>query len=278
MQHPGSLVSLLVLVLATSACAPVFSSGPGDGPTPPVPSPARSTVAAEAEVTPVPSGAVQTEVTTVPSGATGAESTPAPSGAIIREVPPTQWQDMIDAGMIRPECPIQSRSQLRRVELDHVDFDGVTRRGHLVVNQDVAASVARVFERLFEEGFPIEQMTGVEEYGGDVNRSLAANNTSAFNCRRSDQIHAPFAASPHANGRAVDINPVQNPWINPRCDCWIPGPEHQSRDSGAGKVAEGGLVWQLFTDEGWIWQNIDTPDYMHFDTGYPSAPYSSPTP
>lgn len=175
--------------------------------------------------------------------------------------------------MVRPECPIQRREQLRRVDLNFVDFAGNTRRGHLIVNADVARSIQRIFDRLFAEEFPIRRMRGVESYGGDVAKSLAADNTSAFNCRRADQINAPFTDSPHANGRAVDINPVENPWVDLRCKCWTPSGKHAKRTPGPGKILEKGLVWRVFDREGWIWQNIDVPDYMHFDTGYPSRPY-----
>lgn len=175
--------------------------------------------------------------------------------------------------MVRPECPISRRGQLRRVDLDYVDFQGETRRGHLIVNADTAASVARIFTRLFKAGFPIRRMHGVERYAGDTLRSLRADNTSAYNCRRADQINAPFDASPHANGRAVDVNPRENPWMDLRCECWSPSAQHAARSPGPGKVLKGGLVWRAFTEEGWIWQNIDVPDYMHFDTGYPSTAY-----
>jgi hypothetical protein len=180
------------------------------------------------------------------------------------------------AGMVRPECPIIRRGQLRRVDLDYVDFQGRIRRGHLIVNADTAASVARIFSRLFEARFPIRRMQGVERYDGDTLRSLRADNTSAYNCRRADQINAPFSASPHANGRAVDINPRENPWMDLRCDCWSPSARHAARTPGPGKVRKGGIVWRAFVGEGWVWQNIDVPDYMHFDTGYPSRPYRRP--
>ncbi|CAO0832441.1 hypothetical protein SMICM17S_10433 [Streptomyces microflavus] len=48
-------------------------------------------------------------------------------------------------------------------------------------------------------------------------------------------------------------------------------------DRGKGQDPQGGLVWRAFTEEGWIWQNIKVPDYMHFDTGYPSAPFKGPS-
>jgi hypothetical protein len=211
------------------------------------------------------------------SGDEQAETDPRePQGPRIRAVPPRQWQAMQAAGMVRPECPIARRSQLRRVDLDYVDFRGQIRRGHLIVNADTATSVARIFTRLFEARFPIRRMHGVERYDGDTLRSLRADNTSAYNCRRADQINAPFGSSPHANGRAVDINPRENPWMDLRCDCWSPSAQHAARTPGPGKVRKGGIVWRAFVEEGWVWQNIDVPDYMHFDTGYPSRPYRRP--
>ena len=61
-----------------------------------------------------------------------------------------------------------------------------------------------------------------------------------------------------------------------RCDCWVPSAKYQKRIERPGGINKGGFVWKLFRDEGWIWQNIDVPDYMHFDTGYPSKPFTGP--
>lgn len=193
--------------------------------------------------------------------------------AVISEVSLEQWDLMVDAGMWRPGCPV-TREQLRRVEVNHVDYDGQVTRGVLVVNADVAESVARIFTRLFDAGFPIRRMRPLEDYAGDNNASLRDDNTAAYNCRRLSQINAPPMESPHANGRAIDINPFENPWMDLRCKCWSPSAEHKDRRPGRGVVLEGGLVWQTFIDEGWIWQNIKVPDYMHFDTGYPSTAFT----
>lgn len=215
-----------------------------------------------------------------PPNAASSETTPEPAlpsaDPVIGPVPTEQWEAMVAAGMVRLGCPVQRRSQLRRVDIGYVDFEGDAQRGHLIVNRDTARSVTRIFTALFDARFPIASMTSVESFGGDTNASLAANNTSAFNCRRLDQINAPPLESPHANGRAVDINPVQNPWMDLRCDCWVPGKRHSPRTPGPGKVIPGSEVVQLFEAEGWVWQNIKVPDYMHFDTGYPSAPYQRP--
>jgi D-alanyl-D-alanine carboxypeptidase-like protein len=186
-----------------------------------------------------------------------------------------QWKQMVSTGTWRPECPVD-RNDLRRVDLNHYTFSGDVRRGAVVVNRDVADSISRIFSKLYEEKFPIRKMHPVEAYQGDSHASLRADNTSAYNCRRPSQINAPVTESPHANGRAIDINPRENPWIDLRCRCWFPSRANREREPGPGKIFEGGLVWRTFRAEGWIWQNIDVPDYMHFDTGYPSGPYESP--
>lgn len=213
--------------------------------------------------------------TNSPSGtSTATESTPptTPDPEIVR-IPREQWRAMKAAGMVRPECPVQRRGSLRVVRINFLDFEGNVQRGELVVNADVASSVVRIFSRLFEEQFPIRKMRPVENYKGNSNASLRADNTSAYNCRRADQINAPFRDSPHASGRAVDINPRENPWKDLRCKCWFPSSKLRARVPGPGVILRSGLVWKTFKSEGWIWQNIDVPDYMHFDTGYPSRPF-----
>ena len=188
-----------------------------------------------------------------------------------------QWRKMKAAGMLRPECPITRRSQLRSVAINHYTFKGEVRRGLVVVNKDVTRSVVRILTKMYEAKFPIRRMSPVENYGGDTNKSLRADNTSAYNCRRPDQINAPFTESPHANGRAIDINPRENPWKDLRCRCWYPSAKEHLRNDEPGKINKGGKVWQVFRAEGWIWQDIDVADYMHFDTGYPSKPFRNPS-
>jgi len=199
----------------------------------------------------------------------------ADADARIQRVPAKQWRRIVATGAWRAGCPV-GRAGLRRVAVNHFTFDGDVRRGVLVVNRDVARSISRIFTRLFEAGYPIRKMVPVEEYDGDAKASLEDGNTSAFNCRRPDQINAPPMKSPHANGRAIDINPQENPWRDLRCKCWVPNRENRARTPGLGVIVKGGLVWRTFRAEGWIWQNIDVPDYMHFDTGYPSRPYRGP--
>ena len=69
--------------------------------------------------------------------------------------------------------------------MTHLGFDGEARTGELVVHEDVAAGVVEVFRALYDRGFPIRSMRLVDDFGADDDRSMAANNTSAFNCRAS---------------------------------------------------------------------------------------------
>ena len=201
---------------------------------------------------------------------------PVPTTAVIARLTDAQWSRMVAAGVWRPGCPV-GRSGLRRVELPYVGFDGRTHRGALVVNADVASSVERIFLQLYRDRFPIRRMTPVEAYGGDDNASMAADNTSAFNCRQPGQANSPSARSPHANGRAVDLNPYENPWVDPRCHCFQPDATYGTHRTGTGVIVKDGPAWRAFTHEGWIWQDSTTTDFQHFDTGYPSVPFSRQT-
>ncbi|MFE4666046.1 M15 family metallopeptidase [Streptomyces sp. NPDC056716] len=257
-------LTLVALLLAT-ACTTTSDNPSGAPEATPSSTPSPSPSSSSPSPTPTPTATPTPTQTLAPA-----------ADAVVEDVPAEQWEEMRDAGMVREGCPVTSPDQLRRVEVNYHGFDGQIHRGVLVVNADTAESVARIFTEIFDAQFPIRSMRPMEEYDGDNTASLAADNTAAFNCRTPDQINAPPAESPHANGRAIDINPLENPWKDLRCDCWQPSAEFQARTEGEGKILEGGPVWQAFDDEGWVWQDIDVPDYMHFDTGYPSTPYSAP--
>ncbi|MGJ9423194.1 M15 family metallopeptidase [Aeromicrobium sp. CF3.5] len=200
-------------------------------------------------------------------------TTPAPVSleAEVSRIGDSRWDAMVATGSWREGCPV-GRADLRELEVPFVDFDGQTQRGVIVAHRDVMDSLQRILLTLHEREFPIERMEPVEAFEGDMLASLQTNNTSAFHCRRPDQINAPQAESPHANGRAIDINPDLNPWMDLRCQCWSPRATHNDRAPAPGKITPDDSTVRLFEDEGWIWQNISVADYMHFDTGYPSQP------
>jgi D-alanyl-D-alanine carboxypeptidase len=190
--------------------------------------------------------------------------------AQIHWVSKQEWALIRSTGTWRPGCP-GGRMTFRRVDVNFHGFDGLVHRGTLIVNRDVASSVAKTMTKLFDEGFPIHRMHPIEYYGGDDNRSMRADNTSAMNCRTDAQANAPAKDSPHANGRAIDINPWENPWVDPRCGCFRPDQKFGSLRHGQGVITANGPVVRVFKAAGWIWRGTGkTPDLQHFDTGYPS--------
>ena len=110
----------------------------------------------------------------------------------------------------RPGCPV-GPAQLRAVELRHWDFRGRSRIGVLVVNAAEVRNVVSVFRRLYAARFPIRRMLGVEVYRGSDDASMRADNTSGFNCRF---VGGTSRWSEHAYGKAIDVNPVENPYVH----------------------------------------------------------------
>src|SRR5262245_26700835 len=114
-----------------------------------------------------------------------------------------------------PRCP--RWTDLAYLELDHVAFGG-TARGELVVAAALAARTVALFRRLWQLGFPIRQLRLVDDFAASDAASMSADNSSAFNFR---VVAGTDVLSQHALGRAIDINPVENPWRKP---------ERRSRD------------------------------------------------
>jgi D-alanyl-D-alanine carboxypeptidase len=168
----------------------------------------------------------------------------------------------------RPGCPV-ALSDLRRVTLTYVGFDGRAHRGALVVNRSVAAPVARAFGELYAARFPIRRMLPIEAYGGDDFRSIEADNTSAFNCRSATgSAHW----SEHAYGRAIDLDPIENPYVSGGSTSHPASRAYLDRARVAkrpGVIADGGAVTRAFARIGWGWGGrwSGTRDYQHLSAG-----------
>lgn len=164
----------------------------------------------------------------------------------------------------RPGCPVPIED-LRRLTVDHWGFDGAVHRGELIVREDYADAVLGAMRSLFDARFPIARMELVDVYMADDRRSTAANNTSAFNCRR---VAGSGAWSEHAYGRAVDINPVQNPYVSGSGAVSPPaGAEYADRSRQApGMIHAGDAVVRAFAAIGWSWGGgwKSAKDYQHF--------------
>ncbi|HEY3922135.1 MAG TPA: M15 family metallopeptidase [Gaiellaceae bacterium] len=165
----------------------------------------------------------------------------------------------------RSGCPV-APAQLRKVTLPYWGFDGKPHIGALVVNVSSVSAVEKVFLRLDRERFPIRRMTPIAAYGGSDNRSMAADNTSAFNCRYA-VAPGPKQWSVHAYGEAIDVNPIENPYYEG--GRWLPpaGRRYSDRSKSRRGMAEpGGALNTAFAIVGWQWGGrwTGTPDYQHF--------------
>ncbi|MEV4621584.1 M15 family metallopeptidase [Asanoa sp. NPDC049573] len=163
-------------------------------------------------------------------------------------------------------CPVGPQD-LRQVKLTYWGFDDQAHTGVIVVHRTVAADVTKVFGTLFAKRFPIRAMEPVSAYGGSDDRSMAADNTSAFNCRNAVSSGKP-SWSVHAYGKAIDINPVENPYLfgdevlPPQGKPFV----HRS-PYRPGMAVKGGVLVKAFASVGWKW-NVGgaNPDYQHFST------------
>jgi hypothetical protein len=162
-------------------------------------------------------------------------------------------------------CPVRI-GDLRLLELDHWGYGGRVKRGRLIVHERAARRIRGVFERLFEIHFPIRRMRLIDAYGGSDERSLRANNTSAFNCRF---VAGTTRWSMHAFGRAIDVNPVQNPYVAGSRVSPPAGVDYVDRSRRAkGMIHAGDRVVRAFATAGWEWGGYWTypKDYQHFSS------------
>ena len=167
----------------------------------------------------------------------------------------------------RAGCPV-APAQLRVVRLSYWGFDGRSHSGRLVVSRRVTGDVVTVFRRLYAARFPIRLMVPVSAYHGSDDASMAADNTSAFNCRRAVGSRT-GSWSVHAYGEVIDVDPVENPYVlNGRA---LPpaGKAYLDRTRPrAGMAFAGGVLVKAFESVGWKWGGRWTasPDYQHFST------------
>lgn len=160
-------------------------------------------------------------------------------------------------------CPV-GPSQLRRLTLPYVNWDGHVRTGAILVNARVVSVIVGVFRDLYSAGFPIRSLTPVDAYGGDDNASMAADNTSGFNCR---DVPGTTSWSEHAYGLAVDVDPLENPYLPGDGTVQPPaGRRYLNRSARTkGMAYPGGVLVEAFLSRGWHWGGSwSNPDYQHF--------------
>jgi hypothetical protein len=162
-------------------------------------------------------------------------------------------------------CPVLPED-LRLLVMSYRTFGGQNAQGKMVVHKDWADPVVSVFHKLYDQDFPIARMQLVDDYQGSDDRSMEADNTSAFNCR--SVTGRPGVWSEHSYGGAIDINPVQNPYISSGGTVLPPaGADYVDRSKTApGMIHAGDSTVQAFAGIGWYWGGAwtDPKDYQHF--------------
>ena len=160
-------------------------------------------------------------------------------------------------------CPVPA-VDLRYLTMSFIGFDGLPHTGEMIVHADYAEGIVGIFQDLFSEGFPIEEMRIVEARDTVPPHFGDTNNTSSFVCRK---VTGGSRFSEHASGLALDINPFQNPYI--KRQTVIPaisrsfGDREWERD---GMIQPESSVVAAFARIGWKWGGDwnSLKDYQHF--------------
>lgn len=162
----------------------------------------------------------------------------------------------------KPGCPV-SLDDLLVVRVRYFGFDDQTHEGDIVVHKRFAEEVAKIFEELYAVRFPINKVARYEEYGPDV--YAERDITVGFYCQKAQD--SPGEWSGHAYGVAIDINPLENPFLDAK-EGWWPkaAARYALRDRGSGKISPTSEAFQVFARHGWAWGGfyVGEPDYMHF--------------
>jgi len=156
-------------------------------------------------------------------------------------------------------------SYLTYLTITHVGFDGEDKTGHMIVAAEIGDEVLDIFREIYESGFPIYRMQLIDYFDASDNLSMAANNSHAFNFRN---IAGTNILSRHAFGRAIDINPIQNPYISGSYVSPAAGREYLDRTNvRPGMIIKGDAVYRAFTSRGWTWGGDWTSirDFHHFE-------------
>ncbi len=161
-------------------------------------------------------------------------------------------------------------ADLRYLKVLHYNFEGHIQLGELVCHKDVASDLLRIFRTLYEARYPIERMVLVDEYGADDERSMRANNTSCFNYRT---VAGSKKLSAHSLGKAIDINPLYNPYVRrTRQGKLLVNPQngrpYANRNKAfAHKITKGDLLCRTFAKYGFTWGGSwkSKKDYQHFE-------------
>lgn len=192
----------------------------------------------------------------------------------VDKISPEIKKRMIKGNSWRKGCPVGLKD-LRYIQVSYLDFKGFTQRGELITHKDVADEIAKIFTLLYEDKYPIYKMKLVSNYKGNDYQSIEAGNTSAFNCRNITGNKKKW--SKHAFGKAIDINPIENPYISRKGTCshsksapYLPHKrKHKDMSIARDKamILKNDYITKKFKNHGWKWGGDwrTIKDYQHFE-------------
>ena len=164
----------------------------------------------------------------------------------------------------------QSPVVLDTLQVKHIDFEGKTRQGLIICNHQIADDLRDIFAELYKAKYPIERIRPISDYADDDERSMRDNNTSCY-CYR--PIAGSKKLSKHAQGLAIDINPLYNPCVRRKKDGTLliqPATGKPYADRSARnpyQIKRGDLLHRLFLQHGFQWGGSwrTLKDYQHFE-------------
>lgn len=162
------------------------------------------------------------------------------------------------------EAPQEIIDNLELINIQHIGFDEKEHQGQLLVDRTLSKEIKEIFEEIKEAKFKIEKIIPIVKYGWNDIESVKDNNSSAFNYRK---IHNKEKLSNHSFGKAIDINPVQNPYIDAQGHSWPNG--YKYNVSVIGTITENNVVVNAFKKRNWDWggnwkETKGYLDYQHF--------------
>lgn len=174
----------------------------------------------------------------------------------------------IEGKSFKKECTTP-RTDLRYLKVLHYNQDGQIQLGEMICNQAITSDLLAIFRALYDAKYPIERMVLIDDYDASDNRSMLANNSSAFNFRF---IAGTTKLSNHSRGMAVDINPLYNPYVRvsngqTQVDPAEAAPYVDRSQNFPFKIDNNDLACKLFKKHGFEWGGDWTTrkDYQHFE-------------
>ena len=167
-------------------------------------------------------------------------------------------------GKSLPKGAVTRIEDLRYLTLPYYDFEGQIQIGEMVCHKRIAHDLLVIFSTLFRAEYPIYSIRLVDDFDGDDDASMKANNTSCFNYRT---VRGTNHLSRHAYGLAVDVNPLQNPWVVGKTVYPPTAAEYADRSKDfPHKIDKNDLCYKVFISRGFLWGGIwiGSRDYQHF--------------